>query len=118
MNHLEILAVVGSQVGKISSIVIISLTGLAVLATIIFLVVGIIQQNKYDNDSLPTFAELNPDVEESMIEIDDEEVVSAFRFEDDEIDSEPIGHTAADEILKDMRAVELAPPKTKRFGIF
>lgn len=115
MNLLEIPAM-GMQ--QFSAIAVIAVTGLALLAAIVAVVVGIIKQSKYDNNALPTFAELNPEAEDSVIEIDDEEVVSAFKFEDDELDSEPIGNSAADEILKDMRAVEAAPEKPKKFGLF
>lgn len=116
MNLLEITAM-GMQ--QFSAIAVIAVTGLALLAAIVFLVVAIFKQKKYDNDALPSLAELNPEVEESIIEIDDEEVVSAFKFEDDDdLDSESLGNTAADEILKDMRAVESAPEKSKRFGVF
>lgn len=115
MNLLEIPAM---GVQQFSAIAVIAITGLALLAALVFLVIGIFQQKKYDNDALPSLAELNPEDEESLIEIDDEEVVSAFKFEDDDFDSEPIGNTAADEILKDMRAVEAAPEKAKKFGLF
>jgi hypothetical protein len=115
MNLLEIPAM---GVQQFSAIAVIAITGVALLAALVFLVVGILQQKKYDTDALPTLAELNPEVEGSLIEIDDEEAVSAFKFEDDDLDSEPIGNTAADEILKDMRAVETAPEKSKRFGVF
>lgn len=117
MNLLETPAV-GMQMGQFSSIAIIVATGIAFLAAVGFLIAGIFAQNKYDNNSLPSMAELYPETENSMIEIDDKEVASAFNFEDDELDSAPIGNAAADEILKDMRTVELAPPKSKKFGIF
>jgi hypothetical protein len=115
MNLLEIPAM-GIQ--QFSAIAVIALTGIALLLALVFLAIGIFQQKKYDNDALPSFAELNPEAEESIIEIDDEEVVSAFKFEDDDLDDAPIGNTAADEILKDMRAVEAVPEKAKRFGVF
>jgi hypothetical protein len=115
MNLIEIPAM---GVLQFSAIAVIVITGLALVATLVFLAIGIFQQSKYDNNALPTFAELNPEAEESIIEIDDEEVMSVFKFEDDDLDSEPIGDTAADEILKDMRAVEAAPERTKKFGLF
>jgi hypothetical protein len=114
MNALEIPAV-GILMGQVSAIALISVTGLAILAALIFLVVGIVKQNKYDNEALPV---IDQDIEDSLIEIDDEVVVSAFKFEDDDVDDAPIGNTAADEILKDVRAVEMAPTKTKKFGMF
>lgn len=115
MNLLEIPAMGMLQFSAIAVIVI---TGLALIAALVFLAIGIFQQSKYDNNALPSFAELNPEAEESFIEIDDEEVMSAFKFEDDDLDSDSTGTTAADEILKDMRAVEAAPERTRRLGRF
>lgn len=115
MNLLEIPAM-GLQ--QFSAIAVIVVTGVALLSAVIAVVIGIFQQSKYDNNALPTLSELNPEAGESLIEIDDEEVVSAFKFEDDELDSDVIGDSAADEILKDMRAVEASPEKPKRFGLF
>lgn len=117
MSPLDIPAV-SIQMGQVSAIAIIAATGIAFLVAVGFLIAGIFSQNKYDNNSLPSMAELYPETESSMIEIDDEEVASAFNFEDDEFDSAPIGNAAADEILKDMRTVEAAPPKSKKFGLF
>lgn len=116
MNLLEVPAMGMLQ---FSAIAVIALTGLALVVALVFLAIGIFQQNKYDNNALPSLAELNPEAEESFIEIDDEEVMSAFKFEDDDdLDSESTGTNAADEILKDMRAVEAAPERTRKFGLF
>lgn len=118
MNLLNSLAV-GVTFGKISSYIILGTVGTLILVVLVLFALSIFAQKKYETDTLPSLAELNPEDESLDIESDEEEVTSAFSFDDEgNTEEEHTGDNDAEELLKDMRAVESAPVKTSPFSRF
>lgn len=118
MNLLEF-AAINPEVGKIVSYGFLGLMGILLVTFLVIFIVSVVAQRKYETDALPSLEELNPDDELSDEELEDEEE-SVFLFEEDnEADSNvPAGDSAAEELLKDMRAVESAPSRTSSFNPF
>lgn len=109
---------VSLEATRISAIAIIAFVGLAALTAIGLLVASIISQKKYNSDVLPSLAELNPEPDDIYAENDWDEPFSAFSFEDENEENPLLGDSAAEELLKDVKAVEAAPDKTKSFNPF
>lgn len=118
MRFLEF-ATVAQEINRIVAFGILGLIALGILVLIGLFIASIIAQKRYESDTLPSLAELNPDEEEDNRDSDDD-VPSVFLFEDEDISDETSStvENSAEELLKDVRAVEATTSKGSSFNPF
>lgn len=119
MRFLEI-ATISQEINRYVAFGILGLIAIVILVLFGLFIASIIAQKRYENDTLPSLEELNPE-DDMDEESRDEDDPSVFLFEeDDESDSEgsPNGDNSAEELLKDVRAVEATSARGSSFNPF